>query len=127
MGMTLTEKILAAHASLDSVRPGDLINARVDIALGNDITAPLAIEEFRKIGARQVFDTQRVVLVLDHFVPNKDIKSAMQAKTVREFAREQDIRYFFDSGEIQVFADQTEHGGAHVLVHPLVERKDHVI
>jgi len=87
---------------LESVRPGDLVNARVDIALGNDITAPLAIEEFKKSGARKVFDTRRVVLVLDHFIPNKDIQSAMQAKTVREFAREHEIQYFFDTGEMGI-------------------------
>ena len=102
MGMTLTEKILAAHAGLDTVKPGDLINAKVDVAMGNDITAPIAIEEFHKIGAKKVFDTSRVVLVLDHFVPNKDIKSAMQAKVVREFARAQEIVHFFDSGEMGV-------------------------
>jgi len=102
MGMTLTEKILAAHAGLDTINPGDLINAKVDVAMGNDITAPIAIEEFHKSGAKKVFDTSRVVLVLDHFVPNKDIKSAMQAKVVREFARAQEIVHFFDSGEMGV-------------------------
>ena len=99
MGMTITEKILARHAGLDQVKPDDLINARVDIALSNDITAPIAIELFKKSGAKKVFDRERVVLVLDHFVPNKDIKSAMQAKIVRDFALEQDIVHFFDSGE----------------------------
>jgi len=99
MGMTITEKILAAHAGLDSVVPGDLINARVDIALGNDITAPLAIEQFLKSGARQVFDRRRVVLVPDHFVPNKDIKSAMQAKVLNDFAREQNLHYRFEAGD----------------------------
>ncbi|QTA87574.1 3-isopropylmalate dehydratase large subunit [Desulfonema magnum] len=102
MGMTITEKILAAHAGLDHTEPGDLINARVDIALGNDITAPIAIERFRKIGAKKVFDKDRVVLVPDHFVPNKDISSAMQAKVVREFAGEQELTYFFDAGEMGV-------------------------
>ncbi len=102
MGMTITEKILAEHAGLDRVRPGDLINARLDIALGNDITAPIAIDLFRKSGARAVFDKNRVVLVLDHFVPNKDINSAMQAKMVRDFAKEFDIVNFFDSAETGV-------------------------
>ena len=102
MGMTITEKILATHAGLDTVQPGDLINARVDVALGNDITAPISIREFKKSGAEKVFDTSRVVLVLDHFVPNKDISSAMQAKVVREFAREQNIVNFFDSGEMGI-------------------------
>ncbi len=102
MGMTLTEKILAAHAGLDRVGPGDLINAKVDIALGNDITAPISIEQFHKVGAEKVFDKSRVILVPDHFVPNKDIKSAMQAKMLREFAREQELEYFFDGGEMGV-------------------------
>jgi 3-isopropylmalate/(R)-2-methylmalate dehydratase large subunit len=100
--MTITEKILAAHAGLDRVRPGDLINARVDVALGNDITAPIAIRKFRESGASRVFDKDRVILVPDHFVPNKDIASAMQAKTVREFAREQELTHFYDGGEMGV-------------------------
>jgi len=98
MGMTITEKILARHAGLASVKPGVLVNARVDIALGNDITAPIAIELFRKSGARQVFDRNRVVLVNDHFVPNKDIASATQTKILRDFAFEQEIVHFYDSG-----------------------------
>ncbi len=102
MGMTITEKILAAHAGLDRVRPGDLINARVDVALGNDITAPIAIRKFRESGATRVFDRDRVILVPDHFVPNKDIASAMQAKTVREFAHEQELTHFYDGGEMGV-------------------------
>jgi len=102
MGMTLTEKILARHAELDQVRPGDLISARVDIALGNDITAPIAIKQFRESGAKKVFDPDRVVLVPDHFVPNKDIASAMQTKAVREFAREQNLTHFYDAGEMGV-------------------------
>lgn len=102
MGMTITEKILARHAGLDRVRPGDLINARIDIALGNDITAPLAIEQFYKSGAQVVFDKSRVVLIPDHFVPNKDIKSALQAKTLRDFAHEQDLLYFFDAGDMGI-------------------------
>jgi len=99
MGMTITEKILARHAGLDSVKPGALINAKLDIALGNDITAPIAIDLFRKSGAQKVFDKNRVVLVLDHFIPNKDIPSAMQSKIIREFAREYGIVHFFDSGD----------------------------
>lgn len=102
MGMTITEKILAGHAGLDNVRPGDLINAKIDVALGNDITAPIAIKQFYKSGAKQVFDKSRVVLVPDHFVPNKDIKSAMQAKILRDFAREQGLTYFFDGGDMGV-------------------------
>ncbi|WP_373501339.1 3-isopropylmalate dehydratase large subunit [Desulfococcus sp.] len=102
MGMTITEKILAAHAGLPEVSPGDLIMARVDVALGNDITSPIAIREFRESGAKRVFDKDRVILVPDHFVPNKDIASAMQAKLVREFAREQELTWFFDAGEMGV-------------------------
>jgi len=76
MPMTITEKILAKHAGLKEVEPGQLTNAKVDIALGNDITAPIAIEQFRRAGAKRVFDRERVVLLPDHFAPNKDIKSA---------------------------------------------------
>lgn len=94
MGMTITEKILADHAGLAEVHPGQLINARVDVVLGNDITAPVAIEQFASLGAREVFDPQRVILVPDHFTPNKDIKSAEQVKKVREFARKYGTVYF---------------------------------
>jgi len=102
MGMTITEKILARHANLDEVRPGMLLNARVDIALGNDITAPIAIDVFRNAGGKKVFDRDRVVLVPDHFAPNKDIQSAEQCKTMREFAREQQISHYFEIGEAGV-------------------------
>ncbi len=102
MGMTITEKILAAHAGLERVEPGDLINAKVDIALGNDITAPIAIKQFYESGAKKVYDKSRVILVPDHFVPNKDIQSAMQAKMLRDFAYEQELTYFFDAGEMGV-------------------------
>ena len=78
---TITQKILAAHAGKDYVEPGELILARVDIALGNDITAPLAIKDFRDVGAKKVFDRERVVLVCDHFAPNKDIASAIQCRS----------------------------------------------
>jgi len=100
--MTITEKILAAHAGLEYVTPGQLINANVDIALGNDITAPIAIKEFRRAGAAQVFDRERVVLVADHFAPNKDIASAIQCQTLRQFAREQQLRHFYDGGDMGV-------------------------
>lgn len=100
--MTITEKILAAHAGLESVKPGDLITAKVDITLANDITGPVAINEFRKTGAKKVFDNQRVVFVPDHFVPNKDIKSAEQAKMIREFAREQELKNYFDVGRMGI-------------------------
>ncbi|OIQ60086.1 2,3-dimethylmalate dehydratase large subunit [Moorella thermoacetica] len=102
MGMTITEKILAAHAGLDHVEPGQLINARVDLALGNDITAPLAIQEFKKLGMKKVFDPERVVLVPDHFTPAKDIKSADQAKVLREFAREQGLTNYFEIGRMGI-------------------------
>lgn len=102
MGMTITEKILAVHAGLDKVKPGELINAKIDVALGNDITAPIAIEQFYGSGAKKVFDKNRVVLVPDHFVPNKDIKSAMQAKVLRDFAKEQDLKFFFDAGDVGI-------------------------
>jgi len=100
--MTITEKILAKHAGVKSVTPGELINAKIDIALGNDITAPIAIREFRKAGAKKVFNKNKVVLVPDHFTPNKDIKSAEQVKILREFAQEQKLTYFFDGGEVGV-------------------------
>jgi 3-isopropylmalate/(R)-2-methylmalate dehydratase large subunit len=102
MGMTITEKILARHADLDEVRPGMLINARIDIALGNDITAPIAIDVFRKAGATKVFDREKVVLVADHFAPNKDIDSAEQCKLMRDFALEQKLTHHYDVGEAGV-------------------------
>jgi 3-isopropylmalate/(R)-2-methylmalate dehydratase large subunit len=102
MGMTITEKILAAHAGLDSVRPGQLINAKVDIVLGNDVTAPVAIREFEKIGAGKVFDKDRVVLVPDHFTPNKDIKAAEQCKVMRDFARKYEITNYFEVGRMGI-------------------------
>ncbi|MFZ5590957.1 MAG: 3-isopropylmalate dehydratase large subunit [Bacillota bacterium] len=102
MPMTITEKILAAHAGREQVQPGELINVKVDLVLGNDITAPVAIREFRKIGVEKVFDPQRVALVPDHFVPNKDIKSAEQAKILREFAREQNLTNYFEVGRMGI-------------------------
>lgn len=102
MGMTITEKILAAHAGLEHVEPGQLINAKVDLALGNDITAPLAIQEFKKLGLKKVFDPERVVLVPDHFTPAKDIKSAEQAKILRDFAREQGLAHYFEIGRMGI-------------------------
>jgi 3-isopropylmalate/(R)-2-methylmalate dehydratase large subunit len=102
MGMTITEKILCRHTDLDEVRPGMLINAKVDIALGNDVTAPLAIDEFRKAGGKKVFDRDKVVLIPDHFTPNKDISSAAQCKIMRDFAREQEITHYYEVGEVGV-------------------------
>lgn len=99
MPMTMTEKILAAHAGLERVSPGDLIEAKVDVALANDITAPLAIKVFDEIGVGKVFDAGKVVLVADHFVPNKDIASAQQVKLVREFARRQGLTHYYEGGD----------------------------
>jgi 3-isopropylmalate/(R)-2-methylmalate dehydratase large subunit len=100
--MTITEKILAAHAGVEAVKPGELINVRVDLALGNDITAPVAIREFERIGVETVWDRERVVLVPDHFVPNKDIKSAEQAKALREFARKHRLTNYFEVGRMGI-------------------------
>jgi 3-isopropylmalate/(R)-2-methylmalate dehydratase large subunit len=97
--MTITEKILAAHAGADSVMPGEIIQVDVDLALANDITAPLAIEVFYKLGTQEVFHKDKVALVPDHFVPNKDIASAEQAKTMRLFARKHQITHYFEPGE----------------------------
>jgi len=91
---TITEKILAAHAGRDSVSPGEFANIRVDMVMANDITGPLAIKEFKRLGVSKVFDANRVVMVPDHFIPNKDIPSAIQAKTIREFARDYGVRYY---------------------------------
>ena len=102
MSMTITEKILSRHTDLDEVHPGMLINARVDIALGNDITAPIAIDVFRKSGGKEVFDREKIVLVPDHFAPNKDIESAEQCKIMRDFAREHEITHYFEVGEAGV-------------------------
>jgi 3-isopropylmalate/(R)-2-methylmalate dehydratase large subunit len=99
---TITQKILAAHCGKDYVEPGELIMARVDIALGNDITAPLAIKDFHKAKAKKVFDQARVVLVCDHFAPNKDIPSAIHCQQLRKFAKEQDLTHFYDGGEMGV-------------------------
>ncbi|MCP4482367.1 MAG: 3-isopropylmalate dehydratase large subunit [bacterium] len=102
MGMTITEKILAKHANLDSVKAGQFIEANVDIALGNDITAPLAIKEFKKLGIKKVFDKNKVSLIPDHFTPNKDIKSAEQSKILREFAKDQDLTHYYDQADVGV-------------------------
>ncbi len=102
MALTITEKILAAHSDKDMVRPGELINVHLDLVLGNDITAPVAIREFEKIGAESVFDRSKVVLVPDHFTPNKDIESAEQTKMLRDFAREQHLENYFEIGRMGV-------------------------
>jgi 3-isopropylmalate/(R)-2-methylmalate dehydratase large subunit len=92
--VTLAEKILAAHSGLDRVSPGEFINVRVDLVLSNDITAPLAIKEFERLGVSKVFDPKKIIMIPDHFCPNKDILSAEQAKMMREFARHYDLLYF---------------------------------
>ncbi|MDP2891808.1 MAG: 3-isopropylmalate dehydratase large subunit [Bacillota bacterium] len=102
MGMTMSQKILAAHAGLGSVEAGQLIEARVDLVLGNDITAPVAIKEFEKAGLKSVFDKRRIALVMDHFTPNKDIKAAEQCRNVREFAKKHGIIHFYDVGEMGI-------------------------
>ena len=102
MGMTMTQKILAAHCGEASVKPGQLINAKLDIVLGNDITTPVAINEFEKAGFDHVFDNTRINIVLDHFVPNKDIKSATQSKQCRDFANKYVILNFFDVGQMGI-------------------------
>ena len=102
MGMTMTQKILAAHAGLDSVRAGQLIMAKLDLVLGNDITSPVAINEFNKNGFGEVFDKDKIALVMDHFVPNKDIKAAQQCKQCRMFAKSFDITNYFDVGDMGI-------------------------
>lgn len=102
MGMTITQKILADHTGKKYVEPGELILADVDMVLGNDITAPVAIKEFYKSGCERVFDRKKIALVPDHFAPNKDIKSAQQCKTVRDFAREQQIENYFEVGKMGI-------------------------
>jgi 3-isopropylmalate/(R)-2-methylmalate dehydratase large subunit len=102
MGMTITEKIIAAHCGRDRVEPGEIVMCDVDLALSNDVTAPLAIEEFRKAGGTRVWDPAKVALVPDHFAPNKDIRSAEQCKMMREFAREQDVRWYWEQSEMGI-------------------------
>ena len=102
MGMTMTQKILAAHAGMDSVEAGQLIEARLDLVLGNDITSPVAIKEMEKMKVNGVFDKDKIALVPDHFVPNKDIKSAEHCKCVREFARRNEITNYFEVGQMGI-------------------------
>jgi 3-isopropylmalate/(R)-2-methylmalate dehydratase large subunit len=102
MSQTITEKILAAHADQDTVVPGQLITVRIDLALANDITAPIAINLFEDSGVASVFDTAKIALVPDHFVPNKDVRSAIQVQAMRTFARKHDIKHFFELGEMGI-------------------------
>lgn len=102
MGMTMTQKILAAHAGLESVKAGQLIEANLDMVLANDITGPVAIHEVEKLNKKTVFDKDKVALVPDHFTPNKDIKSAQHCKCVREYAKEHDITNYFEVGQMGI-------------------------
>ena len=102
MGMTMTQKILAAHAGLETVHGGMMIQAKLDLVLGNDITTPVAIDEFNKIGVKGVFDKRKVAIVPDHFTPNKDIKTAEQCRMVREFVREIKIENYFEVGRMGI-------------------------
>jgi 3-isopropylmalate/(R)-2-methylmalate dehydratase large subunit len=100
--MTVTEKILAAHAGREHVSPGELVNARVDVVMGHDLSVPLAIHEMEAIGADRVFDPERIVLVPDHFTPNKDIRAAQNCKRMREFARQQGISHYYEVGQMGI-------------------------
>ena len=102
MGMTMSQKILADHTGLEQVVPGQLIEADLDLVLGNDITSPVAVNEFRKAGFDKVFDTKKVAIVPDHFTPNKDIKAAEQCRMIREFAHEMQIENYFEIGEMGI-------------------------
>lgn len=102
MGMTMTQKILAKHAGLPSVKAGQLIEAKLDLVLGNDITSPVAVSEFKKFDTDKVFDKDKIAIVPDHFTPNKDIKAAEQCKCIREFARKMDITNYFEIGEVGI-------------------------
>lgn len=102
MGMTISQKILAAHAGREYVQAGELLNCKVDVILGNDVTAPVAIAEFKRLGREHVHASDKIVLVPDHFTPNKDIKSAEQAKILRDFARQQGIQNYFEIGQMGI-------------------------
>ncbi len=102
MGMTMTQKILAKHAGLDHVKAGQLIRAKLDLVLGNDVTTPVAVAQFDKIGVDKVFDREKIAIVPDHFTPNKDIKSAQQCKGIREFARKFKIKNYFEIGQMGI-------------------------
>ncbi|MBQ1586017.1 MAG: 3-isopropylmalate dehydratase large subunit, partial [Ruminococcus sp.] len=98
MGMTMSQKILAAHAGLEEVKAGQLINAKLDMVLGNDVTSPVAINVFEQNGATAVFDNTKIAMIMDHFTPNKDIKAATLVKQTRTFANKYDIKNFMDVG-----------------------------
>ena len=102
MGHTITEKILLKHTKAKEIHPGEFINAKVDLCLGNDITAPLAIEEFEKLGYKNVFDKKKIVLIPDHFAPAKDMKSANQCKVLAKFAKKHGIKNYFEVGRMGI-------------------------
>ena len=102
MGMTMTQKILAKHAGLNEVKAGQLINCKLDMVLGNDVTSPVAINEFEKNGFTSVFDKTKISMVMDHFTPNKDIKSATLTQQTRNFANKYDILNFYDVGNMGI-------------------------
>ncbi|NLB51501.1 MAG: 3-isopropylmalate dehydratase large subunit [Syntrophomonadaceae bacterium] len=102
MGMTISQKILAVHAGLDHVEAGELVNCQLDVILGNDVTSPVAISEFDRLGYEKVHDQEKIVLVPDHFTPNKDIKSAEQAKILRDFAKKQGLTNYFEIGQMGI-------------------------
>ena len=102
MSMTMTQKILAAHCGKEMVKPGEFIEIDLDMVLGNDITTPVAIKEFWKMDAKEVFDKEKISIVLDHFTPNKDIRSAQQSKACRDFAKQMQIKHFYDVGKMGV-------------------------
>ena len=102
MSMTMTQKILAAHAGVPAVEAGELILVKLDRVLGNDITSPVAIREFEKLGLDGVYDRDRVTMVMDHFAPNKDIKAAVQCKMCRDFCRKNGVTHFYDVGRMGV-------------------------
>jgi 3-isopropylmalate/(R)-2-methylmalate dehydratase large subunit len=102
MGMTITEKILARHAGLDNVSPGDLIEAEIDVIMGHDLSTPLAIKEMERIGVTRVFDPEKIVIVPDHFTPSKDIKTAETCRELRTFCRDQGISKYFEVGRMGI-------------------------
>ena len=102
MGMTMTQKILAEHAGLETVSAGQFIQAKLDLVLGNDITTPVAVNEFNKMNRSEVFDKNKIAIVPDHFTPSKDIKSAQQCKCIREFAYDKEIKNYFEIGEMGI-------------------------
>ena len=118
MGMTMTQKILAAHAGLDSVQAGQLILASLDLVLGNDITSPVAIKEFNKLGKNGVFNKDKITMVMDHFAPNKDIKAAEQCKMCRDFCGEKEVSHFYDVGNLTLQFHETHR-------HPVLQGVQH--